>query len=71
MAAAGSKQCKPMKRYTESLCCQERNDLREVYLRLVFLDKEYSPEVFQILLAVPHFSKVAGKSQKQSSRGVL
>ena len=28
-------------------------------LRLVFLDKEYSSKVFQTLLAVPHFSKVA------------
>ena len=25
MAASDSKQCKPMKTYTESLCCQERN----------------------------------------------
>ena len=24
-----SKQCKPMKTYTESLCCQERNDIPE------------------------------------------
>ena len=30
-----------------------------VLLRLVFLDKEYSSKVFQPLLAVPHFSKVA------------
>ena len=30
-----------------------------VLLRLVFLDKEYSSEVFQTVLAVPHFSKVA------------
>ena len=30
-----------------------------VLLRLVFLDKEYSSKVFQTLLAVPHFSKVA------------
>ena len=29
MAASGSKQCKPMKTYTESLCCQERNDIPE------------------------------------------
>ena len=50
VAASGSKQCKPMKAYTENLCCRER---------LVFLDKEYSSEVFQTLLAVPHFSKVA------------
>ena len=33
-------------------------------LRLVFLDKEYSSEVFQTLLAVPHFSKVAAKKLK-------
>ena len=39
--------------------------------RLVFLDKEYSSKVFQTLLAVPHFSTVAGKSYKQSFRGVL
>ena len=31
MAASGSKQCKPMKTYTESLCCQERNDIPEQY----------------------------------------
>ena len=32
--------------------------------RLMFLDKEYSSEseVFKTLLAVPHFSKVAGES---------
>ena len=30
-----------------------------VLLRLVFLDKEYSSEVIQTLLALPHFSKVA------------
>ena len=42
-----------------------------VLLKLAFLDKDYSSEVFQTLLAVPRFSKVAGKSQKQSSRGVL
>ena len=41
-----------------------------VLLRLVFLDNEYSSQVFQTLLAVPHFSNVARKSQKQSSRGV-
>ena len=39
-----------------------------VLLRLVFLDTEYSSEVVQQLLAVPHFGKVAWKSQKQSSR---
>ena len=33
-------------------------------MRLVFLDKEYSPEVYQALLAVPHFSKVAVKEIK-------
>ena len=27
----GSKQCKPMKTYTESLCCRERNDIPEWY----------------------------------------
>ena len=51
VAASSSKQCQPMKTYTESLCCRERNDM--------FLDKEYSSKVFQPLLAVPHFSKVA------------
>ena len=30
-AASGSKQCKPMKTYTESLCYRERNDLPERY----------------------------------------
>ena len=35
-----------------------------VLLRLVFLVKEYSSEVFQALLAVPHFSKVTGKEPK-------
>ena len=29
MAASGSKQCKPIKIYTESLCCRERNDIPE------------------------------------------
>ena len=33
-------------------------------LRLVFLNKEYSSEVFLTLLAFPHFSKVAGKSSR-------
>ena len=37
-----SKQFKPMKTYTESLCCQERNDIPDT----AFLDKEYSSEVF-------------------------
>ena len=31
MAAFGSKQCKPMKTYTASLCCRERNDTTERY----------------------------------------
>ena len=31
MTASGSKQCKPMKTYTESLYCQERNDIPERY----------------------------------------
>ena len=31
MAASGSKQCKPMKTYTESLCCRERNNIPERY----------------------------------------
>ena len=34
-----------------------------VLLRLVFLDNEYSSEVFQILLAVTHVSNVARKSK--------
>ena len=37
----------------------------------VFLDKEYSSEVSQTLLAVHLFSKVEGKSQNQSSTGIL
>ena len=72
MTASGSKQCKPMKTYTESLSCWKKKWYTwTVLLRLVFLDNEYSSEVFQTLLAVPHFSNVARKSQKQSSRGVL
>ena len=31
VAASGSKQCKPMKTYTESLCCRERNNIPERY----------------------------------------
>ena len=31
MTASGSKQCKPMKTYTESLCCREGNDIPERY----------------------------------------
>ena len=61
VAASSSKQCKPMKIHTESLCCRERNDIP---LTLVFLGKEYLSEIFQTLLAVPHFRKVAGKELK-------
>ena len=32
MAASGSKQCKPMKTYTESLCCQELSKTFENFL---------------------------------------
>ena len=38
-----------------------------VLLKLLFLGNKYSSEFFQTLLAVPHFSSVAQKSQKQSS----
>ena len=31
VAASGNKQCKPMKRYIEGLCCRERNDIPEQY----------------------------------------
>ena len=31
VTASGSKQCKPVKMYTESLCCRERNDVPERY----------------------------------------
>ena len=71
MAASGSKQCKPMKTYTESLLPRKEWYTWTVLLRLVFLGNEYSSEFFKTLLAVPHFSSVARKSQKQSSRGVL
>ena len=71
-ATSGSKQCKPMEIYTESLSCRKKKWYTwTVLLRLVFLDNEYSSEVFQTLLAVSHFSNVAQKSQKQLSRGVL
>ena len=71
MATSGSKQCKPLKTYNESLSCRKKKwHTWTLLLRLVFLDNEYSSEVFQTLLAVPHFSNVAWKSQKQSS-GVL
>ena len=42
-----------------------------VLLRLVFLDNEYPSEFFQTFLAVPHFSNIAPKNQKQSPMGVL
>ena len=72
MATSGSKQCKPLKTYNESLSCRKKKwHAWTLLLRLVFLDNEYSSEVFRTLLAVPHFSNVARKSQKQSSRGVL
>ena len=31
VAASGTKQCKPVKTYTERLCCRERNDVPERY----------------------------------------
>ena len=72
MATSGSKQCKPLKTYNESLSCRKKKwHTWTLLLRLVFLDNEYSSEVLRTLLAVPHFSNVARKSQKQSSRGVL
>ena len=72
MAASGSKQCKPMKTYTETLSCRKKKWYNwTVFLRLVLLDNEYSSEVFQTLFAVLHFSNFARKSQKESSRGVL
>ena len=41
VASSGAKQCKPIKTYTESLCCREINDITwTVVLRLVFLDNE-------------------------------
>ena len=52
IAASRSKQCKPMKTYTESLSCRRKKwYTRTVILRLVFLDNEYSSEVSQ----TPHF----------------
>ena len=57
-----------MRTYTESLCCRERNDItvrNEMMngtFKVVFLGNEYSPEFFQTLLEVPHFSNVARKS---------
>ena len=59
-----------MKTYTESLSWRKKKwDTWMALLRLVFLDNEYSSEVLQTLLAVPHFSNFARKSQEQSSRG--
>ena len=61
-----------MKTYTERLSCRKKKWYTwTVLLRLVFLDKEYSSEVLQTLLAVPVFSNVVRKIQKQPSRGVL
>ena len=55
MAACGSKQWKLMKTYTESLTCRKKKWYTgTVLLRLVFLINEYSSEVFQTVLAVPH-----------------
>ena len=72
MALSRSKQCKLIKTYPESLSFWKKKWYTwTVLLRLVFLDNEHSSEVFQTLLAVSHFGKIARKSQKQSSRGVL
>ena len=66
MAASGSKQCKPMKTYTESLSCRKKKWYTwTVLLRLVFLDNEYSSELFKTLLAVPHFCNIARKSHEK------
>ena len=70
VAASGSKLCKPMKRYTTEIykikdihwkfiLRRKKWYIWTVLLVLVFLDNEYSSEVFQTLLAVPHLSKVA------------
>ena len=60
VAASGSKQCKPMKTYTTKLMLPRKKWYTwTVILRLVFLDKEYSSKVFQTLLAMPNFSKLA------------
>ena len=59
VAASGSKQCKPMNTCTTKLMLLRKKWYTwTVLLRLVFLDKEYSPKVFLTLLAVPNFSKV-------------
>ena len=69
MTASGSKHCKPMKTYTEIfILLRKKWCTWTVLLRLVFLDNEYSSEFFQTFLAVPHFSNIAWKSQKQLSR---
>ena len=48
MAASGSKQCKPMKTYTESLSCWKKKWYTwTVLLRLVFLDHEYCKHYWQ------------------------
>ena len=39
VATSGSKQCKPVKTYTKSLCCRERNDIPKRY---------FSGQCFQI-----------------------
>ena len=67
MAASSSKQCKPWK-FTLP---RKKWYTWTVLLRLVFLGNEYSSEFFQTLLAVPHFSNVTRKIQKQSSGSVL
>ena len=73
MAASRSKQCKPMKTYTESLSRRKKKWYTwTVLLRLVFLDNEYLIWGFPNTVgSTPHFSNVARKSQKQLSRGVL
>ena len=64
MAATGSKQCKPMKTHTESLCCWEKKwYTRTVLLRLAFLGNEYSSEFFQTLLAEPHLVALHEKAE--------
>ena len=62
---------KSKNRLNTSLCWKKKWRTWTVLLRLVFLDNEYSFEVFQTLLTVSNFSNVARKSQKQSSRGGL
>ena len=71
LAASGSKQCNLMKTYTEFMLLRLKLYTWTVHPRLVFVNKEYSSGVFQTLPALPRFSKVAGKSKAQSSKGVL